>query len=121
MRAIAIGCTWICLAACSTNAIVGPKPTARVVPWQHSEPDRPPDDPIAALTPDDVAEHSWVVPGPIQLELGAIAVGMLGSGRPIEVAAIDRQGNLERVAVRLPHARFSVWIARTHLLSVLTR
>jgi hypothetical protein len=121
MRAIAIGCTGLCLAACSTGAIVGRNPPVRAEPWQHPEPDRAPIDPIAALTPDDAIEQSWVVPGPIQLELGAVAVGMLGSGRPIEVAAIDRQGNLERVAVRLPHARFSVWIDRMHLLSALTR
>jgi len=118
MRAIAIG---ICLAACGGAALpVKPTPTSkpsRTAP----ETDRPPVDPIAALAPDDAAELSWVVPGPIQLELGGTAIAAGGSGRPIEVAPIDQQGNLERVAVRLEHARFSVWIDRNHLLSVLTR
>jgi hypothetical protein len=37
------------------------------------------------------------------------------------VGAFDRQGNLARVAVRLEHARFSVWLDRAHLLAVLQR
>ncbi|HEX2688094.1 MAG TPA: hypothetical protein VHN14_15805 [Kofleriaceae bacterium] len=85
------------------------------------EPDRVPVDPIAALTPDDDVELSWVVPGPIQLELGGTQVASAGSGRPIEIGPIDRQGNLERVAVRLEHARFSVWIDRAQMLSVVQR
>jgi len=95
-----------------------PRPAATA---RQPELDRAPIDPISALTPDDDTELSWVVPGPMQLELGATTVSAAGSGRPIAVAAIDRQGNLERVAVRLEHARFSVWIDRTHLLSVLQR
>jgi hypothetical protein len=118
MRAIVIG---ICLAACGGAPLpvkpVSPAPPSRPAP----DTDRTPIDPIAALTPDDDTELSWVVPGPIQLELGGTAIPTGGSGRPIEVAPIDQQGNLERVAVRLEHARFSVWIDRAHLLSVLTR
>jgi hypothetical protein len=79
-----------------------------------------PVDPIEALTPDDTAETSWVVPGPMQLELGGTTVAAGGSGRPMEVGPIDQLGNLARIAVRLDHARFSVWIDRAHLLSVLT-
>ena len=119
MRALVIG--WIGLAACRGTASL-PASAARTAP-RRTEPvelDRAPVDPIAALTPDDI-ELSWVVPGPMQLELGAPPVAAAGTGRPIEVAAIDRAGNLERVAVRLDHARFSVWIDRAHLLSVLTR
>jgi hypothetical protein len=86
-----------------------------------TEPDRPPVDPIAALTPDDTAPRSWAVPGPIYLELGAAAIAAGSVGRPIEVTAIDEEGNLERVAVRLEHARFSVWTERAQLLAVLTR
>jgi len=119
MRAIAIG--WICLFAC--GAPVAPaRPTAHAPPRRiKADPDRPPVDPIAALTPDDEAAVSWVIPKPIQLELGGAVIGAAGAGRPIEVGAIDRQGSLERVAVRLDHARFSVWIDHAHMLSVLTR
>jgi hypothetical protein len=124
MRAISIG--WIWLAACGGPAgtpatAVTPATTAHpTTPRTKADPDRPPIDPIAALTPDDAGERSWVVPGPIRIELGGTPISAAGSGRPIEVAPIDRQGNLERVAVRLDHARFSVWIDHANLLSVLT-
>jgi len=83
------------------------------------EPDRAPVDPILALTPDDAADLSWVVPGPVQLELGGTPIDAAGPGRPIEVAPIDHEGSLARIAVRLEHARFSVWSDRAHMLSVL--
>jgi len=119
MRSLAPG--WLCLVACGGAAVVAPERTPRAGrSVRPPELDVAPIDPIAALTPDE-AELSWVVPGPVQLELGATAVSAAGSGRPIAVTAIDRQGNLERVAVQLEHARFSVWIDRTHLLSVLQR
>ncbi len=120
MRVIAIGC--ICWAACGSTASVSTTSIARPAPRRVvAAPDRAPIDPIAALTPDDNPERSWVIPGPIQLELGGTAIHATGAGRPIEVVAIDRQGNLERVAVRLDHVRFSVWTARSHLLSVIQR
>lgn len=116
MRSFAVASLF--LAACGSASVAPPTAhVARVTP----EPDRAPIDPIAALTPEDAGEQSWVVPGPIQLELGATPIAATGSGRPIEVAMIDRQGRLERVAVHLEHARFSVWIARTFLMSVLAR
>jgi hypothetical protein len=119
MRAIAIG--GICLAACGGAPIgpAAPGAAAAKHPRVLAEADRAPVDPIAALTPSDDAEVSWVVPGPIQLELGGTAVPAAGADRPIEVGAIDRQGNLARIAVRLEHARFSVWIDRAQLLAVL--
>src|SRR5690349_20195520 len=112
MRAIGV----ICLVACGASAIAPatlPGPRAHAV-----DPDRAPIDPLVALTPDDAAELSWAIPGPILLELGGLSVAATGAGRPIEVAAFEEQGNLLRVAVRLEHARFSVWIDRAHLLSV---
>lgn len=119
MRSLTAG--WICLAACGASA-TAPERAAHGPKWRSLvEPDRAAIDPIAALTPDDAAEPSWVIPGPIQLELGATPIAAAGSGRPIEVATIDRQGNLERVAVHLELARFSVWTDRSHLLSVLQR
>jgi hypothetical protein len=110
----------LCLAACGGTTVAAtptPAPPRRVA----TEPDRPPVDPIAALTPDDTAIRSWVVPGPIYLELGAAALAAGGAGRPIEVTPIDEEGNLQRVAVRLDHARFSVWVDRGQMLAVLTR
>lgn len=119
MRALAIG--WVCFAACG-GSVVAPRSPEPVPPVRRvrADPDRAPIDPIAVLTPDDDAEVSWVIPGPIQLELGGGAISAAGPGRPIEVTAIDRQGNLERVAVHLEHARFSVWTQRANLLAVLT-
>jgi hypothetical protein len=120
MRVLATA--WIFLAALAgCGPANAPGSIAQAPTRARTEPDRPPIDPIAALTPDETVERSWVVPGPIQLELGGTSISTAGSGRPIEVAAIDRQGNLERVAVRLEHARFSVWTDRAHLLSVLRR
>jgi len=117
MRPLVFG---LCLAACGGTAAPAPRPP--VAPRRvATEPDRPPVDPIAALTPDDTAARSWVVPGPIYLELGAAAIAAGGAGRPIEVTPIDEEGNLQRVAVRLDHARFSVWIDRAQMLAVLTR
>lgn len=118
MRMFVIG---ICLAACG-----GPPAPMRSSPIPQrapvaAEPDRAPVDPIAALAPDDSGEQSWVLPGPIRLELGGATVAGGDAGRPIEVTSIDQEGNLQRVAVRLEHARFSVWIDRGQLLSVLTR
>lgn len=109
----------LCLAACGGITVPATPPPA---PPRHiaTEPDRLPVDPIAALTPDDTAVRSWVVPGPLYLELGAAAIPAGGAGRPIEVTPIDEEGNLQRVAVRLDHARFSVWIDRGQMLAVLT-
>jgi hypothetical protein len=119
MRSYAIA---ICLAACGGAAVPAKPPPTSPTQRAAADPDRPPVDPIAALTPDDtVAERSWVIPGPIHLELGGAAIPAGGAGRPIEVSPIDQEGNLSRVAVRLDHARFSVWTDRSHMLAVLTR
>jgi len=118
MRAHAI--SWLGLAACSSAVIAPASPGVPATSRRAtSEPDLAPVDPILALTPDDAAELSWMVPGPLQLELGGPMVNAAGSGQPIAVGAIDQQGNLERVVFRLEHARFSVWIDRAQLLSVL--
>lgn len=114
MRALAIAL----LSACTAS----PPPAAHPAPPRAgaSRPNRPPVDPIAALA-GDPGEVAWLVPGPMQLELGGPTLAAGGSGRPIDVAPIDDQGNLVRVAVRLEHARFSLWIDRGKLLAVLTR
>jgi hypothetical protein len=117
MRAIALVSIW--LAACGGASV--PAPAAPTPLPRSAEPDRVPVDPLEALTPDDAGELSWVIPSSLRLELGGPAIGVVGSRRPLEVGAIDQQGTLLRVAVRLEHARFSVWIDRAHLLSVLKR
>ena len=70
MRAIVIG---ICLAACGGAPMPAkpPPPPRPKLSRPIPDADRPPVDPIARLTPDDAGEVSWVVPGPIQLELSA--------------------------------------------------
>jgi hypothetical protein len=113
VRALAIALLSACAAAPPPVAAPPPRPGA-------SQPARPPVDPIAALA-GEPAEVAWLVPGPIQLELGGPTLAAGGAGRPIEVAPIDDQGNLVRVAVRLEHARFSLWIDRGKLLAVLAR
>ena len=80
-------------------------------------------DPIAALTPSEGAaegaEVSWLAPGGVQLEVGATMIEGPGVVPPLEVAIIDEYGNLVRVAVRLGHARFSVWTERARLFALL--
>lgn len=118
MRPYAIG---FCLAACGSAAVPATPPPPPAPRHVAADPDRPPVDPIAALTPDAAAARSWVVPGPVRLQLGATPIVTGGSGRPMEVTPIDQVGNLQRVAVRLDHARFSVWIDHAQVLSVLAR
>src|SRR5437588_10639907 len=70
-------------------------------------------DPIATLQQDDLA-RSWLVPGPVQLELGAPPIQGSG-GEPIEVAFIEERGSVVRVGVILDRARFAVWTDRARL------
>lgn len=79
----------------------------------------PPIDPIAGLAPAD--NVSYLVPGRVQIDLGGTPIDGPGGTKPIEVSLIGRQGNLVRAAVRLPHARFSVWTDRARVLGVLAR
>ena len=113
-----------CIAACGGSA--APPATAPSSPAAARSSARvtatdsgPPVDPIAALAPADGADVSWVVPGRVHLELGGPALEGPGGNRPIEVVMIDRQSSLVRVALRLPHARFSLWTDRAQLASVL--
>lgn len=83
--------------------------------------DRAPVDPIAGLTPVIGADVSWLAPGQAQLELDGPPIENPGGGKPIEVAIIDEHGNRVRVAVRLEHARFSLWTDRNRLFAVMRR
>jgi hypothetical protein len=78
-------------------------------------------DPIEALAPGREGEQvSYLVPGRMQIDLGGTAIDDPGDERPLEVGVIQRAGNLVRVAVRLPHARLSVWTDRARLYAVLS-
>jgi hypothetical protein len=81
--------------------------------------DGPVVDPIAALAPPPTV--SYLVPGRVQLDLGGTPIDGPGGTKPIEVSLIGKQGNLVRAAVRLEHARFSVWTERARVLGVLAR
>ena len=111
------------LAACGGVAppVSAPPPPLRPPVTRAGLPDAPAVDPIAVLLPRDDEQVSWLVPGRIQLELGGAAIEGPGGDRPLEVAAIDRQGNAVRAAVRLSHARFSVWTDRDRLLGIVQR
>ena len=98
------------------------KPTTEPAPIVKLKPvadDAPPVDPIAALAPSETV--SYLVPGRVQIQLGGPAIDGPGGNRPIQVSLIEKQGNLVRAAVRLDHARFSLWTDRSRLLAVMAR
>ena len=110
------------LVACSAPATQQPSkspPTPQPTAIKPVEEEQPPVDPIAALSPSDTA--SYLVPGRVQIELGGTMIEGPGGSKPIQVSLIDRQGNLVRAAVRLAHARFSLWTDRGRLLAVLAK
>ncbi|MBL0214270.1 MAG: hypothetical protein IPQ07_10325 [Myxococcales bacterium] len=113
------------LAACGGAPPRGPAPIAKPDPGplvaKRAAADRTPVDPIVALTPVIGADVSWLAPGQAQLELDGPPIENPGGGRPIEVAIIDEHGNRVRVAVRLDHARFSLWTDRNRLFGVIRR
>lgn len=116
------------LAACGGVAAPSTQPTTPGAPV-HAAPARPnhaddhaddhaPIDPIAALTPSEDADVSWLAPGQAQLELGAAQLENPGATAPLEVTILESHGNKLRVAVRLPHARFSLWTDHDRLFAV---
>ncbi|MEJ7603940.1 MAG: SH3 domain-containing protein [Kofleriaceae bacterium] len=112
------------IAACTTPVAAPPPraPTSPVAPAQARDlPLRAPVDPIAPLAPADRDPVSWLVPGRIQLEPGGAPIEGPTGNRPLEVGVIDERGRLVRVAIRLDHARFSVWTEQSHLLAVVTQ
>ncbi|MDQ3365922.1 MAG: hypothetical protein M3680_10895 [Myxococcota bacterium] len=114
---------WLLVAACGAPVAPpgasSPHASPAASALRRSSDDAPPIDPIVALTPGEPV--SWIVPGRVQLELGGATIDGPGGNRPLEVSVIERQGNLVRAAVRLEHARFSVWTDRARLLGVLRR
>ena len=110
------------LVACSAPAVPppAPPPTPPRAPAAARVPDEvAPIDPIAALAP--VEQVSYLIPGRVQLELGGQTIDAPGGTKPLEVSIVARHARLVRVAIRLPHARFSVWTKASGLLAVLAR
>lgn len=81
---------------------------------------RAPVDIIEALA-QPLAESSWAVPGPAQLTLGGASLQALDGAPRLEVSVLEEQGDDVRVGVRLDHARFAVWMARSRLLAIVAR
>ena len=127
--ASAIACVrWLALTSLASCGGVAPPPphappgapVPRGTPADADDDPSAPIDPIAALAPDrDGEQVSWLVPGRVQLEPGGAAIEAPGGDRALEVGVLERQGSLVRAAVRLPHARFSVWTDRARLLAQL--
>ncbi len=80
-----------------------------------------PIDPIAGLAPLDAdAEVSWISPGPARLEIAASPIETASpNAPPVAGSILDAQGKLVRLAIRLDHARFSLWMDRSRLYGVI--
>lgn len=116
---------FVLLVACGgAPALRAPAPASESSPRAKdkvAEPPRAPVDPIAALAAVPGAEVSWLAPGQAQLDLDGATIDNPGGGKPIEVSIIDAHGSRIRVAVRLEHARFSLWTDRNRLFAVMRR
>ncbi|HEU0033286.1 MAG TPA: SH3 domain-containing protein [Kofleriaceae bacterium] len=120
MRTVFIAAVVCCTACGAAPAPATASATTRTAPAARhgGSGERAPIDPIAALAPPDASDEGA---GQIRLELGGAPIDAPGGNRPLDVAIVERQGNLVRVAVRLPHARFLAWTDRTRLLGVIAR
>lgn len=111
----------IALCACgAADKPVSPTPISAQPTPKKRVAARPPIDVIDVLAK-PAAESSWIVPGPAQLALGAVSVQALDGAAQLEVTVLEEQGNDVRVGVRLDHARFALWMARSRLLGVIVR
>ncbi|HEY0191000.1 MAG TPA: hypothetical protein VGC42_07735, partial [Kofleriaceae bacterium] len=102
MRNIVLGACLV--AACGGPAVSPHAPAEAAHPRSHPGgglgpglgDDAGPVDPIAALTPPSApGASSWVLAGPVQLELGK-PIASPTAGPPIEVAVFDRAAGLVR-------------------------
>lgn len=80
-----------------------------------------PIDPIVGLAPPDAdAEVSWISPGPARLEIASSPIETASpNAPPVAGSILDAQGKLVRLAIRLDHARFSLWMDRSRLYGVI--
>jgi len=111
----------IALCACGA-APTGPVSSSRApaVTPTHPGADSAPVDVIDALA-QPLAESSWIVPGPAQLELGGDGLQAIEDAPRLEVSVLEEQGSDIRVGVRLDHARFALWMPRSRLLAIIAR
>lgn len=111
----------IALCACGA-ASTGPVSSSRAsaVTPTHRGADSAPIDVIDALA-QPLAESSWIVPGPAQLELGGDSLQAIEDAPRLEVSVLEEQGSDIRVGVRLDHARFALWMPRSRLLAIIAR
>jgi hypothetical protein len=117
VRAAIVGV--ICACGAPTHPAAPATTTATVpAPIGHAIHDGPPIDPIAALSATD--QVSWIVPGPIELELGGASIQAPPTTDPIEVVLVEDRGSRVRVGIRRDPVRFSAWIERARLLSIVT-
>lgn len=117
-------------AACSAPAPIVKAPERDLDPPPVAKRDVDPEitvaeplDPILGLAPPAAdAEVSWLSPGPAWIELASNPIETAAPNTPaITGSILDAQGTLVRVAIRLDHARFSLWMDRTRLDGVMAR
>jgi hypothetical protein len=80
-----------------------------------------PIDPIVGLAPPsgDMAV-SWISPGPARIEIASSPIETAApNAPPVAGSILDAQGKLVRLAIRLEHARFSLWMDRSRLFGVI--
>ncbi|MFN0247003.1 MAG: hypothetical protein ACKV2T_08845 [Kofleriaceae bacterium] len=81
----------------------------------------PPVDPILGLAPPTHdAEVSWISPGPARIEIASSPIETAPpNAAPVAGSILDAQGTLVRVAIRLDHARFLLWMDRARMFGVM--
>ncbi len=82
-----------------------------------------PIDPILGLAPPSSdTEVSWISPGSARIEIASIPIETAAPNEPpVPGTILDAQGTLVRLAIRLEHARFSLWMDRSQLFGVMKR
>jgi len=110
----------IALAACG-GATTTVEPATSLRPTKHAAAaSRERVDVIATLSK-PLTEAAAIVPGPAELVLGGPPLQAVEGAAPVRGVILEEQGNDVRVGVRLPAARFALWVPRSRLLGVITR
>ncbi len=110
----------IALCACGASTAGAPPQGPTPISAKPKGEAHAPVDVIATLAKPLVAS-AWIAPGAAQLVLGGAPLQALEGAPSIEVDMLEEQGNDVRVGVRLEHARFALWTARSRLLAIIAR